>query len=88
MSVVVRPGPRLLIRFQPATPHLVGALYQTVESAYSPWVVAEDTILAPMQVVGGMLSEQGLLPFEIDAPEVPHAQRLKGMWRSQVRPSR
>jgi hypothetical protein len=90
MSVLVQPwrSPYALIRFRPASPHLASALYQTVETAHSPWMVASDAIYAPAMLVGGLSSDQGLLPYRMEAPTVPDSQTLKAAFRSHDRPAR
>jgi hypothetical protein len=47
-------------------------------------MVAQDAIQAPMEIVGGLQSEHGLLPFEIDAPAVRGDQKLTGMFRASA----
>jgi hypothetical protein len=89
MSVLLRPWRVVTaeLRFTPDAPHEAEAFGQTVETAYSPWMVAPDAIHAPSVLVGGWRCEQGLLPYSSDAPPVPDSQMLKGAFQSQDRPS-
>jgi hypothetical protein len=88
MSVLLRPwlSPNALVQFFPDTPHEGIAFGQTVETAYSPWMVAPDAIHAPSVLVGGLTCEQGFLTYELQAPPVPDPQTLKGAFQSQARP--
>jgi hypothetical protein len=88
MSVLVRPWrfPNARIRFIPKTAHHKTAFDQTVEVAYTPWMVAPDAIHAPMVLVGGLSSEQGLLTYSMGAPPVPDSQTLRGAFQSQAKP--
>lgn len=73
------------IRFAPAEAHQAVAFDQIIETAYSPWLVAPDAVLAPSVIVGGMRCEQGLLPYSLESPAVPDAQHLKAAWHAQQR---
>ncbi|MEX1142865.1 MAG: hypothetical protein WD399_07570 [Thermoleophilaceae bacterium] len=88
MSVLLRPWrfPNALVEFLPDACHQATAFGQPVETAYSPWMVASDAIHAPAVLVGGLSCEQGLLTYELKAPQVPEAQRLKAAFLSQPRP--
>lgn len=88
MSTVLRPfsHPNALVRFHPEEAHLGRAFDQDVDVAFSPWLLAPDAVLASSAVVGGMESEDGLLTYRVEAPEVPEHQRLKGAWQRQARP--
>lgn len=88
MSVLLRPwlAPNALVQFFPDSPHEGTAFGQTVETAYSPWMVAPDAIHAPAVLVGGLTCEQGLLTYDLQARPVPGTQTLKGAFQSQERP--
>jgi hypothetical protein len=88
MSILLRPwrSPNALVRFIPETAHRGTAFGQTVEVAYSPWMVAADAIHAPVALVGGLAEEQGLLTYSMEAPPVPGRQTLKAAFQSQQRP--
>jgi hypothetical protein len=90
MSVLLRPWlfPNALVRFLPDGPHQGTAFGETIGTAYSPWMVAPDAIHAPAVLVGGLACEQGPLTYELQAPEVPETQTLKGAFQSQPRPRR
>jgi hypothetical protein len=87
MSVLLRPweNPNVHVRFIPDDPHEGKALGQTLEVAFSPWLVAPDAIIAPSLLVGGITSGPGLLTYSMDAPPVPEDQRLKAALQSQKR---
>jgi hypothetical protein len=88
MSVLLRPWrfPNALVRFLPKVPHHEAPFGQTVEVAYSPWMVAPDAIHSPAVLIGGLRCEQGLLTYSMEAPPVPDSQALKGVFQSQNRP--
>jgi hypothetical protein len=88
MSVLLHPwlSPNALVQFFPDSPHDGTAFGQTVETAYSPWMVAPDAIHAPAVLVGGLTCDQGFLTYELQAPPVPDTQNLKGALQSQERP--
>jgi hypothetical protein len=89
MSALVRPwqNPNALIRFIPATAHEAESFGQTVEVAYSAWMVAPDAIHAPAVHIGGWTSAQGLLTYEMNTPSIPDDQILKGTLQTQHRRS-
>jgi hypothetical protein len=88
MSIRLRPWrfPNALIRFIPEAAHHGTAFGQTVEVAYSPWMIAPDAIHAPVVLVGGLSCEQGLLTYSMQASPVPEGQTLKAAFQSQDRP--
>jgi len=88
MSILLRPWrfPNALIRFCANSPHEGVAFDESVEIAYTPWMVAADAIHAPAVLVGGLTCEQGLLSYAMEAPDVRDDQRLKGAFQSQDRP--
>lgn len=88
ISILIRPSgfPNARARFHPARAHVGCSFGQEVHVAYTPWMVAPDAVYAPLVLVGGLTCEQGLLNFTFEAEQVPDTQRIKGAFRTQVRP--
>lgn len=90
LAVLLRPWltPAARVEFFPAASHVGFAFEQTVDLAYTPWLISADAVLAPSVLVGGLECDQGALSYSIDAPQVPREQALKAVWQSQARPTR
>jgi hypothetical protein len=88
MAALLRPWqfPNALVRFIPQMAHQAKWGEETIEVAYTPWMVAPDAIHAPALSVGGLTSEQGLLNYSIEVPAAPDSQQLKGAFTTQPRP--
>lgn len=75
------------IRFAPAEVHHAVVLDQAVETAYSPWVIAPDGVVAPSIIVGdGWHFRTGPLTVRIRGPAVPDEQQLRAGVSLQARP--